>query len=211
MRVLKLPRCCYSVARHVSSSVSAAADTVRPSHDVVTGVIVRASASSASDVVGTLRPGDTAELLGSVPNWHRVTVVGTRLAVLVRGSDFALVYDAGSNDDLARGDTQPDARVCSAGRTARNHAGRRIVQRPMVVGGRRVLDGRQWQLTRVVRCDSSFGLHGVYRHRPKPRAGAGDVRDERAHPAIGIRHRRGSAHGYGIGKDNDGNIYRFVF
>ena len=30
--------------------------------------------------------------------------VGTGLSVLVRGSDFALLYDAGSNDDLARGE-----------------------------------------------------------------------------------------------------------
>ena len=29
--------------------------------------------------------------------------VGTGLAVLVRGPDFTLVYDGGSNDDLARG------------------------------------------------------------------------------------------------------------
>jgi beta-lactamase superfamily II metal-dependent hydrolase len=32
-----------------------------------------------------------------------VVDVGTGLAVLVRGPDFTLVYDAGSNDDLARG------------------------------------------------------------------------------------------------------------
>lgn len=31
--------------------------------------------------------------------------VGTGLSVLVRGSDFALLYDAGSNDDMARGDS----------------------------------------------------------------------------------------------------------
>lgn len=30
--------------------------------------------------------------------------VGTGLAVLVRGADFDLLYDAGSNDDMARGD-----------------------------------------------------------------------------------------------------------
>jgi len=32
-----------------------------------------------------------------------VIVVGTGLSVFVRGHDFALLYDAGSNDDLARG------------------------------------------------------------------------------------------------------------
>jgi len=31
--------------------------------------------------------------------------VGTGLAIFVRGSDFSLLYDAGSNDDLARGDS----------------------------------------------------------------------------------------------------------
>nr|WP_315481931.1 MBL fold metallo-hydrolase [uncultured Undibacterium sp.] len=31
--------------------------------------------------------------------------VGTGLSVLVRGSDFDLLYDAGSNDDMARGDS----------------------------------------------------------------------------------------------------------
>ena len=29
--------------------------------------------------------------------------VGTRLAILVRGSDFALLYDGGRNDDMAYG------------------------------------------------------------------------------------------------------------
>jgi competence protein ComEC len=31
--------------------------------------------------------------------------VGTGLSVVVRGADFALLYDAGSNDDMARGDS----------------------------------------------------------------------------------------------------------
>jgi competence protein ComEC len=113
------------------------ADTVVPSDDVTTGVTVRASASASSSIVGMIRPGEQAELLGSVPNWHRVQLanglqgfvskrwtkvlassppagntdsftidvvdVGTGLAVLVRGADFRLVYDAGSNDDTARG------------------------------------------------------------------------------------------------------------
>lgn len=30
--------------------------------------------------------------------------VGTGLSVLIRGADFTVLYDAGSNDDLARGD-----------------------------------------------------------------------------------------------------------
>lgn len=111
------------------------ADIVIPLDDVKTAVAVRQTASSQSPQVGSLRPGEQAELLGSVPNWHRVKLtsgtagfvskrwtrvvpvspvipptyamdvvdVGTGLAVLVRGSDFTLVFDGGSNDDLARG------------------------------------------------------------------------------------------------------------
>ena len=44
-----------------------------------------------------------------------VVDVGTGLAVLVRGPDFALVYDAGSNDDLARG---PNNRMLAFMQTA---------------------------------------------------------------------------------------------
>lgn len=109
------------------------ADVVVPTDDVVTRVVVRASATADSDDVGRLRPGEQAEYLGSVLRWHRVRLtdgtegfvskrwtrvipeagaasftmdavdVGTGLAILVRGQDFTLVYDGGSNDDLARG------------------------------------------------------------------------------------------------------------
>jgi beta-lactamase superfamily II metal-dependent hydrolase len=114
------------------------ADDVTPTDDVTTGVIVRASASSTSARIGRLDPGQTALLLGSVPNWYRIQLannlhgfvpkrwtrvvttptpppaggdtftidvvdVGTGLGILVRGADFNLVYDGGSNDDLARG------------------------------------------------------------------------------------------------------------
>lgn len=86
-------------------------------------------------------PGEQAELVGSVPNWHEVQLangtrgfvskrwtrvittsppppvapptrptytmdvidVGIGLALRLRGPDFTLVYDGGSNDDLARG------------------------------------------------------------------------------------------------------------
>lgn len=127
--------CCTSILVAWS-----AADTVVPLDDVTTSVVVHQSASSTSTRVGNLRPGDEAELVGSVPNWHHVKLsdgtlgfvskrwtrvvptstpvsgptvaatytidivdVGTGLAVLVRGPDFTLVYDGGSNDDLARG------------------------------------------------------------------------------------------------------------
>jgi beta-lactamase superfamily II metal-dependent hydrolase len=112
------------------------ADNVTPTDDVTTGVVVRESASAQSARRGRLDPGQTALLLGSVPNWYRVQLpnglhgfvpkrwtrvvtanppsatdtftidvvdVGTGLGILVRGPDFTLVYDGGSNDDLARG------------------------------------------------------------------------------------------------------------
>ena len=114
-------------------------DSVVPSDDVTTGINVRQTASPQSAQVGSLHPGEQAQLLGSVPNWHRISLangtpgfvpkrwtrviasapaagppatgsytidvvdVGTGLGVLVRGPDFTLVYDGGSNDDLARG------------------------------------------------------------------------------------------------------------
>ena len=127
-----------ALATLVLGTSVALADVVVPKPEVVTRVVLRASASSSSDDIGSLRPGDQAELLGSVPNWYRVRLnnvegfvskrwttvittgtggaataatavtidfvdVGTGLGVLVRGGDFTLVYDAGSNDDLARG------------------------------------------------------------------------------------------------------------
>jgi competence protein ComEC len=125
----------------VASDVSA--DVVVPSPDVVTRVIVRLSASSQSAEIGSLRPGEQVELIGSVPNWHEVRLpngssgfvskrwtrvvptaappptpppvvaapsftldvvdVGTGLGILLRGPDFTLIYDGGSNDDRARG------------------------------------------------------------------------------------------------------------
>jgi beta-lactamase superfamily II metal-dependent hydrolase len=118
------------------------ADVVMPTSEVTTRVVVRETASSQSAQVGSLRPGEQLELVGSVPYWYEVRLtatttgfvskrwtqviptapappvqplaagptftldvvdVGTGLGVLVRGQDFTLVYDAGSNDDLARG------------------------------------------------------------------------------------------------------------
>jgi beta-lactamase superfamily II metal-dependent hydrolase len=115
------------------------ADTVVPTQGVTSRVVVRAGASAQTADVGSLRPGQQAELLGSMPSWYRVRLsdgtegfvakrwtrivpaasagagtgptvftldavdVGTGLGILVRGPDFTLVYDGGSNDDLARG------------------------------------------------------------------------------------------------------------
>jgi competence protein ComEC len=115
-------------------------DLVTPLDDVKTHVVVRRSPSSQSARVGILRAEEQSELLGSVPNWHRIRLtngalgfvskrwtrvvagastltapagpgvytidvvdVGTGLGVLVRGADFTVIYDGGSNDDLARG------------------------------------------------------------------------------------------------------------
>lgn len=105
---------------------------VRPSERVVTGVIIRAAPTTASDRIGSLLPGEELEYVGEVPGWNRVRLpqgpvgfvsknwtvvtgaagedysihsidVGTGLSVLVEGPDFSLLYDAGSNDDSARG------------------------------------------------------------------------------------------------------------
>ncbi|PYX30481.1 MAG: hypothetical protein DMG80_12145 [Acidobacteria bacterium] len=134
-RLIGIWLCCTSIL--ISR---AAADTVIALDDVTNSVVVRLSASSTSARVGTLQPGEQADLIGSVPNWHHVKLasgtlgfvskrwtrviatstppaggagktnytidvvdVGTGLAVLVRGPDFTLVYDGGSNDDLGRG------------------------------------------------------------------------------------------------------------
>src|SRR5437660_12936275 len=50
----------------------AAADVVVPTDAVTTRVIVHATASGSSADIGSLRPGQQAELLGEVPNWYRV-------------------------------------------------------------------------------------------------------------------------------------------
>jgi beta-lactamase superfamily II metal-dependent hydrolase len=130
----QLSRCALVAALAVALSAGVAfADVVVPAQDVTSRVVVRATASSSSTDIGSLRPGEQAELLGSVPSWYRIRLsngvegfvskrwtrvmpgaaaisftldvvdVGTGLGVLVRGPTFALVYDGGSNDDLARG------------------------------------------------------------------------------------------------------------
>jgi hypothetical protein len=50
----------------------ALADTVTPGPDVTTRVIVRASASGTSAQIGSLLPGQEAQSIGSVPDWHEV-------------------------------------------------------------------------------------------------------------------------------------------
>lgn len=109
------------------------ADRVTPTERVTRRVIVREQATTTSSDVGSLRPGDSAELISSIPGWHLVRLtdgtegfvskawtriipgtpiaftidvvdVGTGLALFVSGEDFHLLYDGGSNDDLARGE-----------------------------------------------------------------------------------------------------------
>src|SRR5262247_1514306 len=48
------------------------ADVVTPTDDVTTRVIVRQSPSGQSAQIGSLTPGQQAELIGSVPNWYEV-------------------------------------------------------------------------------------------------------------------------------------------
>ncbi len=133
-RVLLVVASCAAISVYAQT-----ADRVVPTDEVKTRVVVRENASGTSDDRGSLRPGESAELLGSVPNWYRVRLtngvegfvskrwtrilsagaptpvggpsftvdvvdVGTGLGVLVRGPDFTLVYDGGSNDDQALGD-----------------------------------------------------------------------------------------------------------
>src|SRR5450432_969963 len=60
----------------------------------------RASGAEASASIKSVEESLQAEPLGFVVH---VVDVGTGLGVLVEGPDFKLVYDAGSNDDLATG------------------------------------------------------------------------------------------------------------
>src|SRR6476619_785901 len=55
-------------------SAQALADVVVPLDDVTNGVVIRRSASSSSARLGLLRPGQQADLVGSVPGWHRIQI-----------------------------------------------------------------------------------------------------------------------------------------
>src|SRR4051812_34481711 len=54
------------------SLTSAVADTVTPTNEVVTRVVIRSNTSTGSADIGSLRSGDEAELIDSVPNWYRI-------------------------------------------------------------------------------------------------------------------------------------------
>lgn len=57
----------------------------------------------STEIVECAEPNAAAAFGGQAFELHAIDV-GTGLAVLVRAADFTLLYDAGSNDDLARGD-----------------------------------------------------------------------------------------------------------
>ena len=120
--------------------VAAQADDVAPSQRVSSAVLIREGPSTDTAILGRLRPGDSAVIVGEVSGWYQVRLangttgyvskawtvvirsgapgeplvgatykvhvidVGTGLAVFVEGRDFALLYDAGSQDDLHGGD-----------------------------------------------------------------------------------------------------------
>src|SRR3546814_648836 len=120
------------------SATSVFAEDVVPSSRVSSAVLVREGPSTATAILGRLRPGDTARIVGEESGWYQVELpdgtrgyvskawtlvvgrsgepligahykvhvidVGTGLAVFVEGKDFALLYDAGSQDDLHDGD-----------------------------------------------------------------------------------------------------------
>jgi len=59
----------------VLSGLPAYADLVMPSSRVTSHLNVRQQPDVNSPVVGTLSPGESAKLAGSVPHWYRVTLV----------------------------------------------------------------------------------------------------------------------------------------
>ena len=137
MRALTL---CILLLLSLLGASRAAADDIVPSERVSSAVLVREGPSTDTAILGRLRPGDSARLVGEVSGWYRVELpdgthgyvskawtlviggtppgealtgaaykvhvidVGTGLAIFVEGRDFALLYDAGSQDDLHDGD-----------------------------------------------------------------------------------------------------------
>jgi competence protein ComEC len=59
----------------LSSGVGAASPQVTPSERVVNAVNVREEPTVASPILGELRPGEKAELVVSVPHWHRARLL----------------------------------------------------------------------------------------------------------------------------------------
>jgi Bacterial SH3 domain len=76
MRCVRCPirfiRALAGMSSILLSAGAVAADVVVPGPDVTTRVIVRVSASGESAQIGSLTPGQQAELIGTVPNWYEV-------------------------------------------------------------------------------------------------------------------------------------------
>lgn len=134
-----LPVAMLLILAAFGASAAVDAEELAPSARVSSAVLVRAGPSTDTAILGRLRPGDTATIVGEVDGWYRIELpngtigyvskawtivlgdgapgaafaanrykvhvidVGTGLAVFVEGQDFALLYDAGSQDDLHDG------------------------------------------------------------------------------------------------------------
>ena len=71
---LRLWHVCVLFIFFVFSGLPAYADLVMPSSRVTSHLNVRQQPDVSSPVVGTLSPGESAELTGSVPHWYKVTL-----------------------------------------------------------------------------------------------------------------------------------------
>lgn len=117
----------------VQASTAIAAPSVQPSERVQRNVVIRSQPTTASSSLGVLRPGETLAVIAEVPGWTQVRLadgrtgyvskawtviveqpgagpflvhaidVGTGLSIFVEGPGFTLLYDGGSNDDVATG------------------------------------------------------------------------------------------------------------
>ena len=64
----------------VLASTHAFADQVTPNERVSESTNIRAAPSASSSSLGVLRPGESVELLGSVPWWYKVRLPGGEIA-----------------------------------------------------------------------------------------------------------------------------------
>lgn len=99
----------------VISAVVHAQDCVKPSEDVVTGVILRKAPSTASDRLGSLRPGNRLEVTSAVAGWTQVkTDDGQAAYVSKRWTD---VVPCGGMELAAAPSTSGPFPLIAAGRT----------------------------------------------------------------------------------------------
>jgi len=117
----------------LTSATLFAETLVTPSERVKDYLNVRSTPSTLLPAIGKFNKGDTAPLVSDeTPNWYKIkfkgqsafvskswTVlketsdgkytidvidVGTGLSIFVKGPDFSMLYDAGSNDDKSKGE-----------------------------------------------------------------------------------------------------------